>query len=146
MQRIQKKQTFHRDKIMKLSKTAGYALVSVGYIAQHSQEGRVLASTISKHCNVKLSYLYKILLQLVKANILRGKRGPRGGFTLSRPAEDVTILEIIEAIEGPILDHIQLVEQTNNKSFILKMEKVCLSTTEKVRDLYSKAKLSDMLK
>lgn len=131
---------------MKISKTTGYALVSAGYIARHCQEGLVLASIISKQCDIPLSYLLKVLEQLVKANILRSKKGPRGGFTLARPAEDITILEIIEAIEGPMFDHIQLADQTNNESFILKMEKVCQSATEKVRKLYSKAMLSEMLK
>ena len=131
---------------MKISKTTRYALMSAGYVAQHYQEGMVLAPLISKQCDIKLSYLLKILEKLVKANILRSKKGPRGGFTLARPAKDITILEIIEAIDGPMLRHLQLVEQTNNEPFILKMEKVCQSATEKARKLYSKATLSEIIK
>ena len=131
---------------MKISRTTGYALISAGYVAQHYQEGMVLAPLISKQCNIQISYLLKILEQLVRANILHSKRGTRGGFTLARPAEDITILEIIEAVDGPMLDNIQLTGQINNESFVIKMEKVCKSATKKTRDLYSKAKLSEMLK
>ena len=128
------------------SKTIGYALVATGYIAEHHKEGVVVASHISKQYNIPLLYLFKVLEKLIKANILRSKRGPGGGFSLTRPAKDITILEIIEAIDGPMLHNLQLTKHTNKKPFILKMEEVCQSATEKEREIYSKAKLSRMLK
>ena len=128
------------------SKTMGYALVAAGYIAQHHQEGTVEASLISKEYNIPLLYLFKVLEKLIKANILRSKRGPGGGFSLTRPAKDITILEIIEAVDGPMLQNLQLTKHTNKNPFILKMEEVCQSATEKEREIYSKAKLSEMLK
>lgn len=131
---------------MKISKTAGYALVTVGYIAQHYQEGRVMASFVSKQYNIPLLYLFKVLQKLERANILLGKRGPRGGFILARPSKDITLLEIIEAIDGPMVNYLQLAVHTKNEPFSLKMEKVCQSAIGKARDLYGKVKLSEMLK
>jgi Rrf2 family protein len=130
---------------MKISRSTGYALVAVGYVAQYYREGAVLASRISKQYNIPLEYLLKILQQLVRANVLRSKRGPRGGFFLARPAENITLLEIIEAVDGPMFSHLQLAEQTNNEPFSLKMEKVCKNVTERVRDIFGQAKLSEML-
>jgi Rrf2 family protein len=130
---------------MKISRSTGYALVAVGYIAQYYREGAVLASRISKQYNIPLEYLLKILQQLVRANVLRSKRGPRGGFFLARAAESITLLEIIEAVDGPMFSHLQLAEQTNNEPFSLKMEQVCKQVTERVRDIFSAAKLSEML-
>lgn len=130
---------------MKISRSTGYALVAVGYVAQNYRDGAVLASRVSKQYGIPLEYLLKILQQLVRANVLRSKRGPRGGFFLSRPAEGITLLEIIEAVDGPLFSHLQLAEQTNNEPFSLKMEKVCRTATEKVRDIFSQAKLSDVL-
>ena len=128
------------------SKTMGYALVATGYIADHHKEGAIEASLISKQYNIPLLYLFKVLEKLIKASILRSKRGPGGGFSLTRPAKDITILEIIEAVDGPMLYNLQLTKHTNKKPFILKMEEVCQSATEKEREIYSKAKLSEMLR
>ena len=131
---------------MKISRSTGYALVAVGYIAQNYQEGAVLAARVSKEYEIPLEYLLKILQQLVRANVLRSKRGPRGGFFLSRPAEDITLLQIIEAVDGPLICHLHLAEQTHNAPFSLKMEKVCLKANEEVKTIYGAAVLSDLLK
>ena len=65
---------------MKISRSTAYALLAVGYIAQHHDQKIILSQTISKEYNIPLEYLLKILQQLVKANVLHSKRGPRGGF------------------------------------------------------------------
>lgn len=130
---------------MKISRSTGYALIAVGYIAQHYQAGAVLAQRVSKEYGIPLEYLLKILQQLVRANVLRSKRGPRGGFFLAKSTEEITLLEIIEAVDGPMISHLHLAEQTSNAPFSLKMEQVCQNATSQVRDIFSKAKLSDML-
>lgn len=130
---------------MKISRSTGYALVAVGYIAQNYKDGAVLAARVSKEYNIPLEYLLKILQQLVRANVLRSKRGPRGGFFLARPSESITLLEVIEAVDGPLMSHLHLAEQTNNVPFSLEMEKICLKATGQVRDTFAAAKLSDVL-
>jgi Rrf2 family protein len=130
---------------MKISRSTGYALVAVGFIAMNYKEGAVLAARISKEYGIPLEYLLKILQQLVRANVLRSKRGPRGGFFLARPAESITLLEIIEAVDGPLHSHLHLAEQTNNAPFSIKMEDICRKATDEVKGIYEKAKLSKML-
>ncbi len=130
---------------MKISRSTGYALIAVGYVAQYYREGAVLASRVSKQYNIPLEYLLKILQQLVRANVLRSKRGPRGGFFLAKPAENISLLEIIEAVDGPIFSNLQLAEQTNNEPFSLKMEKACRQASERVREIFAAAKLSEMM-
>ena len=130
---------------MKISRSTGYALVAVGYVAQNYQQGAVLAARVSREYNIPLEYLLKILQQLVRANVLRSKRGPRGGFFLARDAEGISLLEIIEAVDGPMFSHLQLAEQTNNAPFSLKMEKVCNDATEQVRAIFGRAMLSEIL-
>jgi Rrf2 family protein len=130
---------------MKISRSTGYALVAVGYIAQNYKDGAVLAARISKEYNIPLEYLLKILQQLVRANVLRSKRGPRGGFFLARPAETISLLEVVEAVDGPLMGHLHLAEQTNNAPFSIKMEAVCRKSTAQMRDIFDAAKLGDML-
>ncbi len=130
---------------MKISRSTGYALIAVGYIAQNYQDGAVLAARVSKEYSIPLEYLLKILQQLVRANVLRSKRGPRGGFSLARPAENITMLEIIEAVDGPMISHLRLAEQTCEAPFSMKMEEVCKKGIDQVRNVYGAAKLSDMI-
>ena len=130
---------------MKISRSTGYALVAVGYIAKNYKDGAVLAARISKEYGIPLEYLLKILQQLVRANVLRSKRGPRGGFFLARPAEDITLLQVIEAVDGPMMSHLHLAELTKNAPFSLRMEEVCQRATKDVRAIYEKAKISTLI-
>ncbi len=130
---------------MKIGRSTGYGLVGAAYIAQNCKESRVMAAKVSKEYNIPLEYLIKILQQLVRANILRSKRGPHGGFSLARPAEEITMLEIIEAVDGPMMGHLLLAEQTSNAPFSLKMEDVCRKATQEAKAVYQKATLSTML-
>jgi len=92
---------------MKISRSTGYGILAAGYIAKSEKGGIVLSQTISKEYNIPLEYLLKILQQLVRANILRSKRGPRGGFVLSKSPSKITMLEIIEAVDGPLVSQLR---------------------------------------
>jgi len=130
---------------MKISRSTGYALVAVGFIAQNYKDGAVLAARISKEYDIPLEYLLKILQQLVRANVLRSKRGPRGGFFLARPAEHITLLQIVEAVDGPLMSYLHLAELTNEAPFSVKMEEVCRKATEEVRAIYENSPLSSFI-
>ncbi len=130
---------------MKISTTAHYGLIAAGYIADQGGEGWVMASTISAKFGIPLEYLFKILQQMVRTNVLVSKRGPKGGFALARPAREITLLEIIEAAGGPISSQLELVQQTKKAPFSFLMEKVCQRATEKAASVLSKAKLSQMV-
>ncbi len=62
------------------------------------------AAEISEKYELPPAYSAKIMSQLAKANILRSDRGPTGGFTLARPANKITLLEIYEAVNGQLGD------------------------------------------
>ena len=79
---------------MRISRSTGYAMLAVGYIGQHEEEGIILSQNISKEYNIPLEYLLKILQQLVRANVLRSKRGPRGGFSLAKSPKKSTSLKL----------------------------------------------------
>ncbi len=130
---------------MKISRSAGYGMVAVGFVAKNSKDAPVLAKKISEAYDIPMEYLLKILQQLVRANILRSKRGPRGGFSMARETKVINMLEVIEAVAGPMTSHLELREMTNNAPFSRKMEKVCIESTDKARAILSKTKLATML-
>jgi Rrf2 family protein len=128
-----------------MSRSAGYALAAVGYIAQNDKDGAVLSAKISDGYGIPLEYLLKILQQLVRANVLRSKRGPHGGFFLARRTDDITLLQIVEAVDGPLAANLNLVELTKNAPFSHKMEALCSKVTEDVRDVLGGALLSNFI-
>ncbi len=130
---------------MNISRSAGYGMMAVGYIAQNEGDGLVMASAVSKEYDIPTDYLLKILQQLVRANILRSKRGPRGGFSMARPAKEISMLEIIEAVSGSIAGHLEFAQQAKNAPFSQKMEEVCRQATAKCTDVLQNTKLSQML-
>jgi Rrf2 family protein len=130
---------------MRISRSTGYGLLAAGYIAKKEKGGIVLSQTISKEYNIPLEYLLKILQQLVRANILRSKRGPRGGFVLSKTTSKITMLEIIEAVDGPLVSQLNLDEHAKKDKFSGKAEKAYEQGLNAARAIYQKVKLSDLL-
>jgi Rrf2 family protein len=130
---------------MRVSRSAGYALLAVGYIARHKDKRIVLSQDISKEYNIPLEYLLKILQQLVRANVLRSKRGPHGGSFLVRPAQKITMLQIIEAVDGPMAGQLNLAEQAGGSRFSARVDKTCEKAIAQARAVFDKAKLSNLL-
>lgn len=130
---------------MRISRSTGYALLAVGYIGQHKEQGIILSQDISEEYNIPSEYLLKILQQLVRANVLRSKRGPHGGFTLAKPAKKITLLQVIEAVEGPMISHLNLTEQARGEKFGVKAERVCEKAIAQAKRVFEKAKLADLL-
>lgn len=130
---------------MKISRSTGYALLGVGYIAKHKDKKIILSQSIAKEYDIPLEYLLKILQQLVRANVLRSKRGPRGGFSLARPAKKITMLEIVEAVDGPMVSQLNLIEQAPKEKFSVRAEQVYEKAIAQARAVFEKAKLSTLL-
>jgi Rrf2 family protein len=80
-----------------LSQTVEYALRAAVYLA--GEEVPRTAAEISTVTRVPTAYLAKVLQQLSRAKVVHGQRGPNGGFALSRPADKLTIWEVVQALE-----------------------------------------------
>jgi Rrf2 family protein len=130
---------------MKLNRSTGYGLLAVAYIAQNKDQGLILSQDVSKKYNIPLGYLLKILQQLVRARILQSKRGPRGGFSMARPATKITMLEIIEALEGVFDVSLGLEECPSRNKFTVKTEQAYAKAVARSRAALKKVKLSDLI-
>ncbi len=83
------------------SASCHYGLQAMFYIALHSSdEKNVDLSEIADEQNIPKHFLSKILQVLVKHDLLTSMKGPNGGYRLNRPGEEITLLEIVEAIDG----------------------------------------------
>jgi len=90
---------------MKISSRCEYACRAIIELALNANsEQPVTALTIASKRNIPGKYLVHILIQLKRAGIVRSVRGAQGGYVLCRPPENISLLDIVEAIEGTIID------------------------------------------
>jgi len=88
---------------MQITRQADYAVRAVLYLARLEPTQRAATSQVAQEQHIPPSFLAKIISQLSIAGLLHTSRGARGGVTLAREPKDITLLEVIEAIDGPIL-------------------------------------------
>jgi Rrf2 family protein len=87
--------------MLKLTKKADYGLIALKHLVVHGPESSS-AKEIADMYGIPLSLLSKILQKLVKNGFLRSEHGTNGGYRLAREARDITALEVIRSIDGPI--------------------------------------------
>jgi Rrf2 family protein len=87
---------------LKLTNAADYAVRAMIHLACLPDGARALRDDIAKAQDIPSSFMAKILRSLVRAQLLRSSRGVNGGFALARPGSGITMLEIVEAVEGPL--------------------------------------------
>jgi Rrf2 family protein len=87
---------------MQITRQADYAVRAVLYLASEQNGNRAPTSQIARDQRIPPSFLAKIVSQLSVAGVVHTSRGARGGVSLARPSNDITLLEVIEAIDGPI--------------------------------------------
>ena len=88
---------------MRLSARADYALRAAIELAAASASGHVTAEKLAKAQEIPGKFLEAILTQLRRDGLVRSQRGPEGGFWLARPASEISLADIIRAIDGPLV-------------------------------------------
>jgi len=130
---------------MKISRSTGYALLALGYISKHKDQKIVLSQTIAKEYEIPLEYLLKILQQMVRAGLLKSKRGPRGGFSLLQTPKKISMLQVIEAVDGPMSGQLNLFEPPAKGKFTNRVETVYGRAIKQAKAVFEKSKMSDLI-
>lgn len=87
---------------LKLTKADDYAVRAMIHLACLPEGSMGMRSDVAEAQGIPSSFMAKILRSLVRAKLLRSSRGVNGGFALARPASEITLLDIVEAVEGPL--------------------------------------------
>jgi Rrf2 family transcriptional regulator, iron-sulfur cluster assembly transcription factor len=82
------------------SRQCEYALQAVIFLALKKEGERVATNELTRRLKIPYHFLGKILQSLTKKGLLRSEKGPRGGFALALPAEEITLFHIVEAVDG----------------------------------------------
>jgi Rrf2 family protein len=87
---------------MRISAKADYAVRAALELAAAPDKEPVKGERLSEAQEIPLQFLEHILLEMKHAGIVRARRGAKGGYWLARPADDVTVADVIRAVEGPL--------------------------------------------
>lgn len=88
--------------MLRLSKKSDYALMAVTHLASRADGGAASAREISESYSIPLELLAKILQRLVRARLLVSAQGTRGGYRLGKAAAQISVADVIQAVDGPV--------------------------------------------
>lgn len=136
---------------MKISTKSRYGLRALVDLAIHSNGEQVPLVHIANRQDLSVNYLEQVFALLKKGAIVKSIKGAQGGYILARPASEITVSDVIEALEGEI----QIVEEEvrkNETSIIYQNMQKCLQTevwdkiTESVRQTMKEITLEDLIR
>ena len=127
---------------MKLTRAASYAIQAVVYIANLKKETPTASHVIARDRGISEKFLLKVLKPLVSIRVLRSVKGPHGGYRLARPANEINLLEIVEAVDGPIRGFVPG-DQARN-AINRKLESIWRQSAEQQRKHLGGIKIADL--
>ncbi len=130
---------------MKLTRASSYALHAVAYMVQQKSDKPVASHHIAHARGIPERFLLKVLKPLVSARVLLSIKGPNGGYRLARQPNDISMLEILEAVDGPIRGQAPFTEEDSNGHLNHKLENICRQTADQTRKQLEKVRISDLV-
>jgi Rrf2 family protein len=130
---------------MRVSAKADYAVRAAAELAA-AGEGPVKGVQLAEAQDIPLQFLEHILLELKHQGIVRARRGAKGGYWLAKPADEVTVAEIVRAVEGPIA-HVQssppeAIEYRGNAEHL---QEVWIAVRASLRSVLEEVTLADLV-
>ena len=129
---------------MKLTRAANYAIHALVYMAGQKHNRPVASHHIAQARGIPERFLLKVLKPLVSARVLNSIKGPNGGYRLARPANEISILEILEAVDGPIRGQSTFFPDETNGTLAKRLDQICNKAAEEVRQQLQKVRISQL--
>src|SRR5262245_52640557 len=130
---------------MKLTRASTYALHAVAYMAGHNKKDHPVAShIIAQKRGIPERFLLKVLKPLVSAQVLLSVKGPNGGYRLARSAGDITVLEVLEAVDGPIRGYAPTGPDGGSSPLHRKLEQICTQSADVLRKQLGRIKVTEL--
>ena len=128
---------------MKLTRASTYALHAVAFMASQKHDRPIASHNIAQARGIPERFLLKVLKPLVSARVLHSIKGPNGGYRLARPASEITMLEVLEAVDGPIRGQAPFADEKNGP-LNHKLEQICKQASDLTRKHLEKIRMSDL--
>lgn len=88
--------------MLRFTKRADYGLMAIHFIASHGDDGAVSAKRIAEEFHIPPERLAKILQRLAKKKLITSHNGPKGGYVLTRHPDQISVGQVVRALEGPL--------------------------------------------
>jgi Rrf2 family protein len=130
---------------MKLSRASSYAIHAVLYLATRRSGSLVGSREIALVLGITDNRLVRLLKSLVAAGILWSLRGPGGGYRLARPLAQISLLEVIEGVEGPVHGTVASMARPGQEPIQHRLQLICQQLAQRNRSILAKLSLGDLL-
>jgi Rrf2 family protein len=130
---------------MKLTRASSYAIHALVFMAAQKKNRPVASHHIAKARGIPERFLLKVLKPLVSARVLHSIKGPNGGYRLARSPNEITILDILEAVDGPIRGQPTFSSEEGNGSLNRRLDQICNQAAEQVRKQLQKVRISELV-
>jgi Rrf2 family protein len=131
--------------MMELTRKGEYAIRGIVYLASRPADQVCLLSDIAAAVDVPPTFLAKIFQQFSKIGLVKSYRGTGGGFILGRPADKITLLNVVEAVEGPIVPNRCVANGIDcDRSTGCNVHPVWMNVQSQVRDILDKVTLKEL--
>ncbi len=121
---------------MKLTRRSEYALLALIHLARAKGEGYVAVAAIAEAQGLPAKFLEQLLMALKRARLVKSQKGPHGGYRLARPAEKITLAEVIRLLDGALAPT-ESVSTYFYEPTPVEREKRLLRVFKEIRDLIS---------
>jgi Rrf2 family protein len=129
---------------MRFTSACAYALRTLVHLARHQRGGPVPIASIAAAEGLPESFLRKTLTGLTRAGVVLAGRGSSGGFRLARPARDITLLEVVRAVEGPVRGEAPRTGGRGHARLDARLQAVCEGAAELVRRRLRRVTVADL--
>jgi len=130
--------------MMKLTRAASYAIHALVFMANQKHNRPIASHHIAQARGIPERFLLKVLKPLVSVRVLLSIKGPNGGYRLAKPAHDISLLEILEAVDGPIRGQASFDRDETDGPLNKRLDQICNLAAEQVRKQLQKVRISDL--
>jgi Rrf2 family protein len=131
---------------MKLSRAASHALHALAHLAGQDPGRLVAVRAVAGAAGLPEAFLAKVLGRLASAGVLHAGAGYGGGYRLARPAQDITLLEVVEAVDGHVRGSASSEFATAQEGLTKHLARVCEEAAAAVREKLGQVRLSELVK
>jgi Rrf2 family protein len=130
--------------MLRMTRAASYAIHAVAFMASQKNTLPVASHQIAHARGIPERFLLKVLKPLVGVRVLLSIKGPNGGYRLARSPQDISLLEILEAVDGPIRGQDTFAADESDGLLNKRLDQICSQTAEQIRRQLQKVRVSDL--